>query len=134
MLFVVRPSADAGRPAVVAVPARAPAAGQGKGIQVEQLAPPPAPPPAPAPPRKAGPRAIKVARSPGPASATTERPAVDDDAAVEAAFGITGDKAEKTDDRKADDRPEDEPQPKRKVRVLAAPPATETQAEDKESP
>ena len=117
----------------MAIPGPSPAAG--KGIQVEQLAPPPAA--APAPVRKAAPRAIKVARSPGPASATTtERPAVDDDAAVEAAFGITGDKDEKTDDRKADNRPDDEPQPqpKRKVKVLAAPPATETQAEDKESP
>ena len=100
MLFVVRASAEAPRPAAVAIPG--PAAGQGKGIQVEQLAPPPAAAPAPAPVRRAAPRAIKVARSPGPASATTtERPAVDDDAAVEAAFGITGDKDEKTDDRKA---------------------------------
>jgi len=88
-----------------------------------------------------------VARSPAPASGSTStsRPAADDDAAVEAAFGITGDKVDKVDrkDEKADDRnadrenadKDDEPMPpKRKARAQAAPPATEAQAEDKESP
>jgi hypothetical protein len=146
MLFVVRPSAEASRPAVVGAPGSLPTAAQGKGIQVEQLAPPPAPAPAPAPARKAAPRAIKVARSPAPGGSTaTTRPASDDDAAVEAAFGITGDKddrvkAEKADDRNADREnaeKDDEPMPsRRRARVQAAPPATEAQgqAEDKESP
>jgi hypothetical protein len=150
MLFVVRSSAEPSRPAVVGAPGALPTAAQGKGIQVEQLAPPPAPAPAPVPARKAAPRAIKVARSPAPAggSTTTSRPATDDDAAVEAAFGITGDKVdrkdEKADDRNADREnaeKDDEPMPsRRKARVQAAPPATEVQgqaqgqAEDKESP
>jgi hypothetical protein len=144
MFFFGRASADAAPRAAVAVPVPSPTAGQAKGIQVEQLAPPPAP--APPPPRRTAPRAIKVARSPSPGAAatTTSRPGADDDAAVEAAFGITGDKADKdetspdhkSDDRKGDrEKDDDEPMP-RKARVLAAPPATERQgqAEDKESP
>jgi hypothetical protein len=144
MFFFGRASAGAAPRAAVVVPVGSPPAGQAKGIQVEQLAPPPTPPSPP--PRKAAPRAIKVARSPSPGSAatTTSRPAADDDAAVEAAFGITGDKPDKdeksadhkADDRKADrEKDDDEPTP-RKPRVLAAPPATEAQgqADDKESP
>jgi hypothetical protein len=143
MFFFGRASAGAAPRAAVPVPVPS-ATGQAKGIQVEQLAPPPAPAPPPA--RKAAPRPIKVARSasPGAAATTTSRPAADDDAAVEAAFGITGDKADKdepspdhkSDDRKADrEKDDDEPMP-RKPRVLAAPPAAERQgqADDKESP
>jgi hypothetical protein len=137
MLVVGRPAAEAPRPAVVTAPPAAPAAPQ--GIQVEQLAPPP-PPPSPAPVHRAAPRPVKVARLPAAAPAAAAQPAADDDAAVEAAFGITADPDQKGDspkpearkasnDTKADEgsSDEDEPMPKRKARVQAAAPATDSE-------
>jgi hypothetical protein len=136
MLMVGRPAAEAPRPAVVATPSLAPAPPQ--VIQVEQLAPPPPPP---APVHRAAPRPIKVARSPSaaPAAAAQAAPAVDDDSAVEAAFGITADPDGKADVRKPEVRKaddgrveegsvdDDEPTPRRKARAQAAAPAVDSE-------